>query len=309
MTIFNLVFFKILTSLLSVFLGYLSGKYGAVTKHSLASLIFYFIAPIIFFAIPTSSNGLQFSDMSISLVSFCLCCILSFSTYYLYGFIWDDSHKNILALSAGTGNSTFVMLPIVTALFDEKTLSIYALGLMGVAIYEMSIGCYFCARSISSFKESVIKIMKLPMLNAFILGVCFSLAGFRLPDFLDDFIINMKSSFFVLGMILIGVAVSRIEKLTLDFKFIGFAFLGKFVLFPLVFTIFVLIDKYLLGLYNQDYYNVLIMLSIAPMATNVIVLSSLYDIFPEKVATTVLLSIIFSLVYIPIITTLLLSYL
>jgi len=39
------------------------------------------------------------------------------------------------------------------------------------------------------------------------------------------------------------------------------------------------------------------------MATNTIVLASLYKIYPEKVAATVLLSLIFVLIYMPIMAT------
>ena len=52
MVIFNLVFFKVLSSLLSVLVGYLSGKFSNVEKDSIAALLFYFVAPIVFFAIP-----------------------------------------------------------------------------------------------------------------------------------------------------------------------------------------------------------------------------------------------------------------
>ncbi|MBA2628569.1 MAG: AEC family transporter, partial [Rickettsiaceae bacterium] len=44
-----------------------------------------------------------------------------------------------------------------------------------------------------------------------------------------------------------------------------------------------------------------------PMATNTIVLASLYKIYPEKVATAVLLSLLFVLLYMPIMATIFLE--
>ena len=299
MTLFQLVFFKVLSSLLSVLIGYLSGKFSKVQKESITSLLFYFVAPIVFFAIPTSTK-LEFSDLGITLISFTLCTCMGFFAFWFYGKFWQDSHKNIIALSAGTGNSGYVVLPIATVIFDDYTLSIYALGLIGVALYESSVGCYFCARSAHSLRHSMFKVARLPLLNAFFLGCIFSILGFQLPDFLNEFVGNMKGAFSILGMVTIGLALSYIHEFNLDLKFIAATFFNKFILFPLTFFIFITLDRFVFGLYNENYYNALQILSMAPMATNTIVIASLYNIYPEKMATAVLLSLLFSLIYMPV---------
>ena len=302
MAIFSLVFFKVLSSLLSVVVGFLSGKFSNVEKNSIASLLFYFVTPIVFFAIPTSAN-LTFSSLKVAGVTFTLCTMLGFFSYWLYGKIWHDSRRNILALSAGTGNTGYVVLPIATVLFDDQTLSIFALGLIGIAIYEVTIGCYFCARSVSTFKQSVLQVSRLPLLNAFFLGCIMNLSGFHLPDVFDDFVNNMKGAFSILGMVTIGLALAEIKEFKLDLKFTSAAFASKFLFFPLLFNMFILMDRFIFGWFDINYYNALQLLCIAPMATNTIVLASLYKIYPEKVATSVLLSLIFVLIYMPVMTT------
>lgn len=306
MAIFSLVFLKVFSSLLSVVIGFLAGKFSNVEKDSIAALLFYFVAPIVFFAIPTSAN-LTFSSLGITLLTFTLCTILSFFCYWLYGKIWQDSHRNILALSSGTGNTGYVVLPIATALFDDYTLSIFALGLIGISIYEASIGCYFCARSVSTFKQSVLRVIKLPLLNAFFFGCIISLAGFKLPDFFDEFVNNMKGAFSILGMVTIGLALSGIKVFKLDWKFIGAAFTSKFLFYPILFNLFILLDKFIFGFLDMNYYNALQLLCVAPLATNTIVLASLYKIYPEKMATAVLLSLVFVLIYMPIMATIFLQ--
>ncbi len=299
MAVFSLVFFKVLSSLLSVAIGYLSGRFSNVDKESIASLLFYFIAPIVFFAIPTSTH-LAFSSLGITAVTFTICTFLGIFSYWLYGKIWQDSHRNILALSAGTGNSGYLVLPIATIIFNDSTLSVYALGLIGISIYEASIGCYFCARNVDSFKKSMLKVIRLPLLNSFFLGCGLSLMGFQLPNFFDDFITSMKGAYSILGMVMIGLALSKITKFELDLKYTAAAFASKFVFYPIAFNIFILFDRFILGWYNNEYYNALQLLSIAPLATNTIVLAALYKIYPEKVATAVLLSLIFVLIYMPV---------
>lgn len=306
MTIFSIVFFKVLSSLLSVLLGYLAGRFSNVEKESIASLLFYFVAPIVFFAIPTNAK-LTINSLGITVLTFTMGSILGILSYWFYGKFWHDSHRNILALSAGTGNSGYVVLPIATAIFDDHTLSIYALGLIGISIYEVSVGCYFCARSINSFKESVIKVIRLPIINACFFGCLLSIFGFNFPNFFDDFVNNMKKAYSILGMVMIGLALSQIKVFKLDLKFIGAAFASKFLFLPILFNMFILLDRFVLKWYDNNYYNALQLLSLAPLATNLIVLSSLYKIYPEKVATAVLLSLLFVLIYMPIMATIFLQ--
>ena len=106
MTIFSIIFFKIFSSLFSVLLGFLAGKFANVTKDGIASLIFYFITPVVYFAIPASAS-LQLSDLGITLITFVITSSLSCLAYWYNRKIWKDLRPNILAFSAGTANSSY----------------------------------------------------------------------------------------------------------------------------------------------------------------------------------------------------------
>lgn len=298
MTTFSLVFLKTISVLLSVIVGFVAGKYSNVERDSIASLLFFFISPIVFFAIPTSVS-ISVSALSITLVTFTISTVLSITSYYVYGKYWQDHNRNILALSAGSANAGYFMLPIASALFDDYTLSLYIMALMGITLFESSIGFYICAKSFSSTKESIINVLKQPILNAFVLGCILSFSGFILPDFLDDFVYNMKGAYSILGMVMVGLGLSTLRKFEIDLKFTLAAFTSKFIAYPLVVNIFILVDRWFIGLYDANYYNALQLISTAPMAANTIVIASLQKFHPEKVATTVLLSLIFVLIYTP----------
>jgi predicted permease len=302
MEVFFLVFFKIISVLLSVFVGYIAGKSDLVHKSSITALLFYFIAPIVFFSIPANSN-LTFSTLSIALVSFIISCILCFVSYAFFGMFWQDNNRNILALSSGTANSVYFMLPIASYLFDENTLSMYMMAVIGVSIYESSVGFYVGARSINSTKQSIERVLKLPLLHAFFLGCVYTFFGFDLPNFLNEFITSMKVTLSALGMMVIGLEVSSIKSFKIDFKFTGMALLAKFVFFPLAIGIFIFLDKYLFGWYGIECHKALILLSCAPMAINTIVISAILNFSPEKVAASVLISSIFVMIYIPFMVT------
>lgn len=301
MALFSIVFFKTVSVLLSVIIGFLAGKYSKVERDSIAALLFYFISPIVFFAIPASTT-LTLSALSITVVVFCISTLLSLFSYYFFGRYWRDHTRNIIALSAGTANVGYFMLPIAAALFDDYTLSIYMMTVIGVNIFESSVGFYICARSFSNTSESILKVIKLPILNGFLLGCLFSFAGFTLPDFLDDFLYNMRGAFSILGMVMVGLALSTLKTFEIDIKFTLATFTSKFLFYPIGVNIFILLDRMIFGWYDEHHYNALRLLAMAPMAANIIVIANLQRFHPEKVATTVFLSLLFVVIYMPVMT-------
>lgn len=299
MEIFNLISLKIITILISVVIGFLAGKLANVQRESIAALLFYFIAPIVFFSTPASSE-LKFSTISVMIIVYCTACTMCFIAYHLYGLFFKDVSRNILAMSAGTCNSGYFMLPIAAALFDEYTLSIYMMAIVGVNVYESSVGFYIGARSVDSVKDSLKRVMKLPNLNAFVLGCVVGFSDLQLPDFVNDFVQNMRVTYSILGMIMIGLGISRLKKFELDFKFTLAAFLSKFVIYPLVISCLILLDKWVFCYYDSNYYKAFMLLSTAPMAANTIVVSSIVNYHPERVAAAVLLSVLFVVIYMPV---------
>ena len=99
---------------------------------------------------------------------------------------------------------------------------------------------------------------------------------------------------------MIGLGVSNLSNFEIDLKFTAAAFASKFFLYPFLINIFILLDKFIIHNYNTSHYQALQLLSIAPMAANTIVFASLMRMNTEKVATTVLLSALFSLIYMPL---------
>lgn len=299
MAIFWLIFFKIISVLLSILLGFIAGKSGKVERDSISSLLFYFIAPVVFFTAPANSN-LSFSSLSISVLTFTIASLLCFFSYFLWGKIWQDERRNILALSAGTNNSGYFVLPVAIALFDDTTLSIYMLAIIGVNIYESSLGFYMGARSIASTQESIMRIIKMPSLNGFALGCLLSFSGFNLPDFLDHFVQSVRNMYSILGMMMVGLGLASLNKFEIDLKFTLAALASKFIFYPIAILGFIYLDIYLLKWYNIDVYNSLLLLSVAPIAVNTIIISSLLKFHPGRSATAVLVSSLLALIIIPL---------
>lgn len=298
MELFSTIFLKLISALLNVIIGFFAGKLGKVERDHIASLLFYFISPIVFFAV-SANVTFSFANLSITLWMFIIATSLSIFCYYLFGHYFGQQDRNILAMTSGTANAGYFTLPIAITLFDDYTLSLYMMAVVGLSVYESSVGFFLCARNINSTRESIKKVLQQPNLNAFLIGCLFSMAGFNIPDFLDDFIYNMRSTYAVLGMIMIGLGVSTLNKFEIDLKFTAAAFTAKFIFYPAVVNIFILIDKFIIHNYTAEHYQAVQLISVAPMAASTIVFASLTKMNTEKVATTVLLSALFSLIYTP----------
>ena len=298
MILFSKIFFKILAILLNIIVGYSAGASKKVDRDSIASLLFYFVSPIVFFAIPASTT-LGVIELSITCVTFTTSCLVSLVNYHVLGKVFNDPRRNILATSSGTANTGFFMLPIAASIFDGYTLSIYMMGVIGVNVYEASLGYYFCARSVTSTKESIKQVLRLPILHAFFLGCLFSFAGFTLPDFLDDFIYNIRCTYSVLGIFMIGFGLSSMTSLSMDWQFASIAFVNKFVIYPIAIAGFILLDKEMFKFYDKVHYDALRLISYAPMGTSTILFSTIVKYPPAVTAACVLLSCILALVYVP----------
>ena len=197
------------------------------------------------------------------------------------------------------------MLPIATALFDEYTLSMYMMAVVGINIYDCSLGYYICMRSFSSTKESITRVLRMPNLNAFALGCIFSFFGIELPIFLDDFIYNMRGTYSVLGMVVVGLGISSITSFYIDKKFTISLCLAKFIFYPLVINIVIILDKLFFNFFDNSVYYALQLISTAPIAANTIVMANLLNFSQEKVATSLLISMLIALIYIPLVCSLL----
>src|SRR6185369_4580823 len=285
---------------------YLTGKFFSFKKEFLAPLLIYIIAPVVIFA-GVVSTQLNISMLSIPVLFFVLCSIASLTIYYLAGFIWKDSTKNILAFSAGTANTGYFGLPVAVALFGHNAIPIVALALLGTSLYTNSFGFFLAAKGQHTTKESFTKVLQLPILYAFFLGILVNMLHIHMWPVYFSVISIFNQAFTVLGMMLVGIALADITIYKFDIKFITLSLLTKFFFWPFCMICILLVDSYTYKIYDASLYPVFILLSIIPVAVNIVSYATILKTHPEKVSLTVFISTLFALFYIPIVAALFLK--
>lgn len=301
MALFLNLVIKILPLYLNILLGFIAGKKLEAHRDTIASIMFYLINPIIIFN-GVLNTHIDFSILSVPFLTWFLASFMCLVFYRFARKIWDDSSKNIMAFSAGSGLTGYFGVPMAMMIFDPQTEGIYIMALLGISLYENSLGYYISAKGLYAPSECMNKVFKLPAIYAFLLGLILNLTHIPIPHLFGDFIGHIKGVYVVLGMMIIGLGLAGLTNFKLDYKFIAMTFVAKFIVWPCIVLLIIFFDTQYLGVYDVNVHKALILLSIVPLAANSVVMASLMKANPEKVAATVLLSTIFALVYVPLMT-------
>ena len=300
MNIFFIILMKIFPLYLNVGLGFLATKYLDVQRKSIASLLIYIIGPIVVLS-ATMSVEINMAIAFLPIFLYIFGSIIAFATLYFFKKNWDDPTGNILAFSSGTGNTGYFGIPLAIIFFDSNLANIYIFTVLASLLYENTTGFYVTAKGNFTAKQSIQKIIKLPILHAFIVGITLNLMGIKLPVEFTFYTDQFKSAYGILGMMMLGMGLHGFNKNEdLDFKFIKIAFVLKFIFWPVSILALIFIDKTFIHLLNEDLYKVLILFSIVPLAGNSVSLAVLLNAKPEKASLTVFLSTVISIIFIPL---------
>jgi malate permease and related proteins len=305
MEIFLTLLLKLVPLYVLIAIGLIAAKYLKAQKETVSSLLIYIIAPIVIFY-GVVQTEITLALLSLPILFFVLCC-LTCGLFYLVGKIFwpKDNTKNILAFTAGTGNTGYFGLPVALMLFGDQALGVVVLSILGFILYENSLGFFITARGHHTVKESVVKVLKLPTIYAFILGLALNLGNVELGEITLTTIGHFKGAYTVLGMMIIGMGLATVKLNSFDPKFIGLTFFAKFLIWPILIWGIISLDANSLHFYDQSIHKIMILMAIVPLAANTVALATELKVQPEKAAVTVLLSTVFALFYIPLVVTLL----
>lgn len=300
MDIFLALFTKIIPLYVLIFLGYIAGKYLHVKKESIATIVIYTITPmIIFWGAYTSS--ISASTVSLPFLTFILACILCLIFYAIGKFFYKDSTANLLGFIAGEANVGYFGLPVAIALFSPQLVALYTMAIIGSNIYESTLGFFIAARGHNTATEALKRLVKLPIIYAFLLGLVLNITHINLGPTYNDFATNFKGAYVVFGMMIVGLGLAEVKRSEFDFRFISLSMIAKFVVWPIIVLLIFALDSVSLHLYNTDIYKIMLLYSIAPIAANAIAYTTHLRLHPEKASMAVILSTLFALVYIPLI--------
>lgn len=301
MNLFFIILMKVFPIYINVVLGFLSSKYLKVQRESVATLLIYILGPIVVFS-ATVSVEIDFAVGFLPIFLYLFCSIIAFIALALFKNSWNDPTGNILSFSAGTGNTGYFGIPLAIIFFEPHLADIFIFTVLASLLYESTTGFYVTAKGNFTVKEALKKMLRLPILYAFIFGLVFNLIGFEIPEVINSYSAQFKGAYGILGMMMLGMGLIGLRNTegNFDIKFISITFIIKFIFWPLAMLGFIYLDKTLFHLLNEELYKVVFLFSIVPLAGNTVTLAVLLNAKPEKASLAVFLSTVVSVVTIPL---------
>lgn len=299
MTLFLTLISKIIPLYFSILLGIISTAFLKCDKDSIAKILLFILAPIIVFN-ATISVTLDSTVIFLPIFFFLLSTIIAFSSLAYFRKIYSDNTANLLAFSTATGNTGNIGIPLAILFLDSHVVDVFIFTVLASLLYQNSVGYYITAKGNFTAKESIKKVLKLPVLHAFLLGLILNILGFKLPEMFLDYTNYLKGAYAILGMMLLGMGMEKIKmNNSFDKKFIFYTLLIKFMIWPTLIILFIYIDINFIHFLNKDFYLLMFIFSIVPLSANTVTVATLLDVKPEKMAIAVFISTLVSLFYIP----------
>ena len=299
MTIFLTLLGKILPLYFSILLGLFSTLFLSCDKNTIAKILLFILAPLIVFN-ATISVKLDASVLFLPIFFFLLSSTLAFILLFVFKRIYSDNTANLLAFSTSTGNTGNIGIPFAILFLEPHLVDVFIFTVLASILYQNSVGYYITAKGHFTAKESIKKVLKLPVLYAFLLGIIFNISGFKIPDIFLNYADYLKGTYAILGMMLLGMGMEKMRSNnSFDLKFISYAIIIKFFLWPMIVLAFIFVDKNYIHFLNEGFYMIMFLFSIVPLAGNTVTVATILNVKPEKMSLAVFITTMISLLYIP----------
>lgn len=299
MSIFLVLFLKVLPLYFLILLGFVARRFLQIEARALSRTVIFLIAPVIIFHSGFTAP-LAPSVLALPFLFWGVACVTALTITLLARFFYKGESRSLLSCAAGNSNTGYFGLPVILAVLGQDALTVGILTSLGSILYENSLGVFLLARGHYSARESLKKIVRLPALYAFGLGLALNALGLHVSAVAyTDFIALFKGAYVVLGMMIIGCGIGALQKSSLDLRLTVWAFFGKFLVFPLFMFGLLFADAHMGQILSEEARHILWILSLAPVAANTVAYATEFKVFPEKAAVLVFLSTVFALVFIP----------
>ena len=195
-------------------------------------------------------------------------------------FGWKTSLIGALIMCAGFGNTSFVGIPLIQAMYGEEGLKTVMLvdqpGFVALSTVGILVANFYSGSKDSLLKH-LSKILKFPPFIAFVIALLLNIFSIEIPKDFDEVLMKLGATTVPLALVSVGSQMQwkKIEKKEGFHLFIGLLF--KLVLLPLLILV---IYKYIFH-QNGDVIDICILeAAMAPMITAAIIASA-HDLEPK----------------------------
>ncbi|HIQ46915.1 MAG TPA: transporter [Sulfurovum sp.] len=277
-----------------ILLGYMAKRIfkEEMSTKTLTLMSVYFLQPFVT-VWGFSTAKLHVEHVYVPLLYLAIIISLLIPTLFLGKLIFNNIKERAIFTIAGfVGNTGNIGIPLGIALFGEQSVIYTTLINIANVFVVYVIGVYIYSRGSFSIKDSLLNIVKIPIIPASAIAILININNIPISSEIEEFLKMGAYAGIVLQLFLLGTFLQGIRVKELHPKlFIG-TISQKFILIPLATAVILSFTS--LPLFVQ---GVIFMEMMVPLAVANINLASLYDCKPKDVTTLILLS---TLLFIPL---------
>jgi len=197
----------------------------------------------------------------------------------------EQKERSIATVAALIGNTGNLGIPLGIAIFGEESIPYTTVVNLVNVFVVYTIGVYFYSRGSFSVKDSVINIIKLPILWAALIAIILNLNAYTPGPILDKTLQMGAYASMVMQLLLFGIYLYSVKIRSISRLLIGWVVGVKFLLLPLT----ALIVLYFLPM-NSMVKGIVFLELIMPLAVANVNLASLYNCRPRDVTAMVMVT-------------------
>ena len=278
--------------------GFIGQKLLKLDIKSISTMSLYLMLPFLTFD-TFYSNELNVEYFYMFLFTFLLALIMMTLTV-LFGFFIKADKTQMSAMLLGTifPNSGNYGAPVAMFAFGAIGFQ-YAVIFMVIHAFLMNtIGIFIASygsEKTTSIKDSLMRVIKMPVLYGFLFGVLFQLLHIELPSTIQDGISLVGSASIPTVMLILGMQLAEIKPQKFELKYVNTVTIFRMLISPLLAVVLVNFMPV-----NDMIKNVYILLAAMPIAANTTLLAVQFNVKPDLTSFTTLVTTLLSLVTIPL---------
>ncbi len=197
----------------------------------------------------------------------------------------DPKERSIATVAALIGNTGNLGIPLGIAFFGEESIPYTTvINLVNVFIVY-TVGVYYYSRGSFSIRDSLMNILKLPILWAAMIAIGLNLYGYQPSGTVENILMMGAYASMTMQLVLFGIYLYDVKLRAMNRVLIGWVTSVKFLVVPLAtfgVLMFVEMDPMIKG--------ILFMELIMPLAVANVNLGSLYDCKPRDITALVFIT-------------------
>jgi malate permease and related proteins len=278
--------------------GFIGQKLLKLDIKSISTMSLYLMLPFLTFD-TFYSNELNVEYFYMFLFT-CLLAIIMIILTVIFGLFIKADKTQMSAMLLGTifPNSGNYGAPVAMFAFGAVGFQ-YAVIFMVIHAFLMNtIGIFIASygsEKTTSIKDSLIRVIKMPVLYGFLFGVLFQLLHIELPSTIQDGISLVGSASIPTVMLILGMQLAEIKPQKFELKYVNTVTIFRMLISPLLAVVLVNFMPV-----NDMIKNVYILLAAMPIAANTTLLAVQFNVKPDLTSFTTLVTTLLSLVTIPL---------